>query len=619
MKVGSRRTRAARLSFTLACTALLAACGCRHTSPPGTPVISFHESSGSNVDFASYRVSIDSITLTDTNNNVITPLLSVESVDLVALNGHAELLEAPAVPSGTYKSASVTFDYSVASVWANLNGGAVGAVPLNTKGLGLGAVTVGVTFDPQHQLVVTNNQSVRLAIDFDLAASTSIDASSSPPKVTVRPFVVVSPAPLDATVMRARGLLVTVPSGTSTFVMNMRPLQDLVSALGALHVEVDANTYYNINGVSYSGSAGLSVVNGLTENTIMVAYGTLTDLSGITPSLHATSVYGGASVESPLQDELTGIVGKRSGDTLTIHGANLRSRLGGNSYANNATATLGSNTIVSQDGVNASGLGLQSISVGQQVIISGQGAVDTAGAITMDATAGQVRLASTRLWGTLTSATPSTATFDVLTLGNFPPSGFTFTGTGAGGQDANPAAYQLDTGTIDLSGMATTPAPLLQVDGFVTPFGTAPPDFNATAAVTGAATEQQLVVEWVNGGATAPFTTVGTGGLVVDLANASLGTVHAIRTGPVSLDLKDLPASPLITTVGADQSKLVLAVGNNVISSGVSVFNSIGSFASALSTTFNGTNKIFRLVAVGQYNAAANTFVATRISVALQE
>jgi len=33
----------------------------------------------------------------------------------------------------------------------------------------------------------------------------------------------------------------------------------------------------------------------------------------------------------------------------------------------------------------------------------------------------------------------------------------------------------------------------------------------------------------------------------------------------------------------------------------------------------NGTNKIYRLVAVGQLNAAANTFVASRISVALYE
>src|SRR5207237_735797 len=82
---------------------------------------------------------------------------------------------------------------------------------------------------------------------------------------------------------------------------------------------------------------------------------------------------------------------------------------------------------------------------------------------------------------------------------------------------------------------------------------------------------QRLVVEWINGaGATAPFTSASSSGLVVNLSNAALGTIHEIRTGPAGpantgpgvQDLTLLPASPLITTVGADQSKLQLAIGS---------------------------------------------------------
>ena len=616
MTVGSCRLCAARLLMTLTCAALLAACGGRHTTPPGTPVITLSNSSG---DFATYRVTLDSIALTDTNNNIVTPLLTAESVDLASLGNRVELLEVPAAPSATYKAASITYDYSVVSTFVNVNGQAVVANPANTSGLGVGTVTVPVTFDPKNPLVITAGKGTRLAIDFDLAAGNSVDTSTSPAKIIVRPFVVASPAPLDATVMRARGLFVTAPSGTSTFVMNLRPLQDLVSALGAVTVATDAQTYFNINGVAYSGAPGLAVLSGLQENTIIAAFGTLTNVAGITPSFHATSVYAGASLESPLQDHITGVISKRSGDTLTLRGAALLGRLGTTNYANSATVTVGTGTLLGQDGVNVSGLGLQSISVGQQVDISGQGAVDTSGNVTLDATQGQVRLGSTRLWGTLSSATPSTATLDLLSIGDFGPAGFTFTGTGAAGQDANPAAYVLNTGTLDQS--ATAAGTLLQVDGFVTPFGTAPPDFDASAIATGASTPQQLVVEWANGGSAAPFTTSGSGGLVVNLGDANLGTVHEILTGPMSLDLKDttvVPASPLITTVGADQSKLVLAVGKASLTTGVSVFNSIDGFASALSTTFNGSTKIYRLVATGQYNAAANTFVATRISVALE-
>jgi len=269
----------------------------------------------------------------------------------------------------------------------------------------------------------------------------------------------------------------------------------------------------------------------------------------------------------------------------------------------------------------ASGLTPASISVGQQIDVSGQCSVDSSGNLSLDAatctvlgtaTPCQVRLAPTRIWGTLSSATSGSAVLDVLTFGDFAPAGFNFAGTG--NPAANPAAYAVNTGTLDESSVAA--GTLLQVDGLVTPFGAAPPDFTASAIALGSATEQRLVVEWVNGGATAPFSSASSTGLVVDLGNANLGTIHYIRTGPATLPL---PSGLLITTTGADQSNLQLSIGNSTLSSGISVFSGASAFASALSSTFNGTNKIYRLVAVGQFNSAANTFVASRIGVALHE
>ena len=106
----------------------------------------------------------------------------------------------------------------------------------------------------------------------------------------------------------------------------------------------------------------------------------------------------------------------------------------------------------------------------------------------------------------------------------------------------------------------------------------------------------------------------------MNLADADLGATHEIRTGPAPLDLKSLPASPLITTTGADQSNLQLAIGSATLTSGISVFNSASGFASAVNSDFAaGTNKISRLVAYGQYDSVNNTFVAARISVALHE
>ena len=446
-----------------------------------------------------------------------------------------------------------------------------------------------------------------------------------------------TPAPADATVTRVRGPLVTVQSGSSDYTMNVRPLTDLLTTpYGAVTVSTGAQTYFNINGVAYTGAAGLTAMASLTENTATAAYGTLGDLSGITPGVHATAVYAGTSLESPIVDHISGVVSARSGNTLTVHGATfLTPPVFGTasytaSYANNATVTIGSATVVGEDGVAASGLTPAAISVGQQLDVSGQGSVDSSGNVSLDATACssappcQVRLAPTRIWGTLNSATPGGALLDVLSLGNFAPAGFNFAGTGTAGQDANPSAYALNTGSLDESAIAA--GTLLQVDGIVNAFGSAPPDFTATAITAGTATEQRLVVEWINGAAaTAPFISASSAGLVVDLKNAALGTIHEIRTGPPGpantgpgvRDLTLLPTSPPFTIVGAAQADLRLAIGSATLSTGVSVFNSISGFATALSSTFKGTNKIYRLVAVGQYNTGTNTFVASRISVAL--
>ncbi len=609
--VRTRRSRSARTLTALVWgfTALLAGCGGRSNSAPGTPVITLSDTSG---DFAAYRVMIDSITLTNTSNAIVTPLLTTESVDLAALTDLAELLEAPAVPSGTYKSATLTLDYTSASIWVNVNGQAVAATAVSRTGTAITTAALTITFDPNNPLVITRGESTRLAIDIDLAASNSINTSTTPATVTVRPFPVMTPAPADATLMRARGLLVSAQSGSSDYVMNVRPLTDLTSALGAVTVSTNAQTYFNVNGVAYTGAAGLTAMASLPENTPTAAYGTLGDLSGVTPGFHATAVYVGTSLESPLADHIRGVVSARSGNTLTVRGTSV-TRFGVVTILNNATVTLGSATVVSEDGVAASGLTSLSVSVGQQLDVSGQSTVDASGNLIMDATAGQVRLASTRIWGTLNSATAGSASLDVLSLGNFAPAGFNFAGTGT--PAANPSAYALNTGSLNES--ATAAGTLLQVEGIVNVFGSAPPDFTATAITAGTATEQRLVVEWINGGATAPFISDSSAGLVVDLNNADLGTIHHIRTGPATLDLKTLPASPLITTVGADQTRLQLAIGSASLSTGVSVFNSISGFASALSSTFTGTNKIYRLVAVGQYHSGTNTFVASRISVAL--
>lgn len=605
---------------------LLAGCHSSTVTPPGTPVVTMGNFANSS-DFASYTVSIDSITLTGSDGTLVTPLVTPEVVDLSKLNSITELVEAPAVPSGTYTSGTITVDYTSASVWLNLDGPPAPSTLLSNNGSVPTVYGLPITFDPAHPLVVTAGQSVRLQVSVDSTASTSV-VTTSPAVVKVEPFATMRVASVDSTPLRARGLFVVVPTGSSippgtsgTFIMNLRPFYDLVSALGAVFVNTNAQTYWNIQGLAYTGAAGLSALSKQTENTPLVVYGTLDNLSGVTPTFNATSVYVGSSQESPLAEYLTGVVSARTNDTLTLLGVTFLDPVGNQTYLASTQILIGPNTIISADGVVDPNLTAASVSVGQQIKVSGQAAVDktTGQLLGLDATAGQVRLQSSSAWGTPTAVGSGSVTLDLLTLGSFTMTNFGFAGTGSStGSDADHTAYVVNTGSLDTSAISAG-APAL-ANGLVTPFGSAPPDFTATAIAPGSSTLQTLVVEWINGGSTAPFSSNTAAGLTVNLSDPNLGSVHYIATGPTQLDLKTLSASPLITTVGvADQNNLDLAVGSVSLTTGVSQFASAASFASGVNTAFNGTNKIFRLVAYGQYDAASNTFVASRIHVALEE
>ncbi|MGO9804129.1 MAG: DUF4382 domain-containing protein [Steroidobacteraceae bacterium] len=607
-----------RLLWTACALALglatLAGCHPSDLVTYGTGVVTMYDAGG-DTDFVSYIVSIDSITLTRNDGLVIEPFVTPEIIDLAKLHDLTELVENPAIPIGTYTSLTLLLDYTAPDITVNVNGVVTAATPVDTTGADVLTVSLTVNFDPNNPLVINALECARLAIDLNLAASNTVNFSASPLTVTVQSMITATPAPEDSTVMRARGILVVTQPDMSNYIVNMRPFQDLVSALGALTVNTSATTYFNINGVAYTGAAGLAAMNDLQVSTPVAAYGTLGSFSTITPGFTATAVYAGTSLESPLADYITGVVSARSGDTLTIHGANWLSSLGVlQSYAE-LPVTVDSATVVSEDGVAASGLSPQSISVGQLINVSGVSTLNSSNVVTaLDASSAQVRLQPTPIWGTLNSGAAGSMSLDLLSIADFQPSVFSFIGTGSSAaNDAVAAAYVVDTGTLNESGTAA--GTLLQANGVVAPLGAAPPDFTATAVTAGTALPQQLVVEWDSGGTTAPFSSASSAGLVVNLANPNLSsTIRYIGTGPARTDLKTLPASP--TIVFASGTPLTLAINS---ADTISVFNHVTGFATALASTLNGTNEVYRLVCVGQYSATSNTFTATQVSLNLEQ
>jgi hypothetical protein len=599
----SRLIQCASLGFL----ALIVGCN-KSTIDNGTPTVT---ASATNAHFTSFIVNIDSISMTRDDNNVFTALAAVERVDLAHLTDIGELVESPAIPSGTYKQLAITIDYTTTpEITVDQNGQATALLPVDNTGAALlSTQTVTLNLDPNKPLVITKGKSVRLDLHFDLPASTTVDLANK--LVTVYPFVVASLTPTINPTLRARGGFLAINAGGNYFIINGRPFIDLASSLGAVQINVAPTTYFDINGTAYTGSAGLTALKDAPVNTTIVAYGSLADLSKVTPIFAATEVYAGTSQET--LDHVLGVVAARSGNTLTLRGAELISSLGSESFLNSGTVTLGSSTKVTQDGQpNATGLSLDSISVGQRIDAGGGATtLDSAGnaiiAVDSSGPGGEVRLQSTRLWGTLNSAAAGTADLNLLSIENYSPAAFTFTGTGATA-DATPADYLLDTGSTTVS---AAPGTLLRVDGRVTPFGTAPPDFSASTITPASSTESVLEVEWTGNGTTAPFSSLTSTGLVIDLTNTALGAVHAIETGPTSVDLvTSLPASP---TIVPDPNATNFSLGAGSTFS-IGTFSTYAGWLSSTQTGLNGTNTVRKFVAVGTYNAATNTFSATRMN-----
>jgi hypothetical protein len=628
MTVARARTRSgARTGLRIALcgvTAALAlfatACGNSNVDL-GTPVLTLTDTSG---DFTSYIVTIDNIQATRQDNSVQSLLTTAQTVDLAQLSNVVELLQAPAAITGSYVSVTFTLDYSSARINVNRNGQSEGVSLVDTAGAIPGVITWTVKFDPAHPMVITKGKSSLMALDFDLATSNSVNFNTSPATVTVKPFMVVNAQPVYNKPIRARGLFVDADTNAGTFSMNTRPLHD-VSGLtfGALHVQTNASTYYNINGVTYTGPAGLAAVAKLQENVQIGVVGpptAFTDLTGITPVFAASAVYAGTSLESAIADRVTGVVAARTGDTLTLRSAGLVNRSGAYiTFANSATVTLGNSTIVSQDGVvPPAALTKQAVSVGQHIEVSGDVTMDAAfNPVSLDATVAgaQVRLQPTTLWGSVKTIASGSLSMSLSSIDNLEANEFYFTGTSSSGLDATASTYAVNTGSLDLSSLTT--GGVAKIDGFANAFGAAPPDFNATAVTPDTLAESQLIVEWDNGGAVAPFTSQSAAGIIIDLSNQGLaGTYHVIRTGPELLDIGTKPGLVITTANIADQSSLILGIGN--VASGMSTFTSAAAFSTQVQTTLNGTTRVNKLVAVGHYDASSNTFNASSININVQ-
>ncbi len=586
-------------------------------------------------EFTSYIVKLDSITLTRSDGVVVTALATVETVDLAKLSNIAELWGSATIPNGKYLSAKITLDYTAAKIATMINGAPQLANIVGATGAAVTTVPVVVTFDANNPLVVlptgATTNATRLAFDINLPASGKLNTATSPATLNVNPYLTGGILASDAKPIRIRGPLINSSVVEGTYTVYIRPFYDEVNSLGALTLFNDANTVYAVNGTTLVGTPGLTALSQSSAGvTITAAYTTFqpTTNTALNPAISAGKfntiyVVAGSTLEDGYTQGIEGDVIARSGNNLTLRGATTSFNTGASTYnVLDATVKVGPSTIVTVDGAVAPNLNAASIAVGQHIAARGLYSATAANIVTVDSTGatnintGSVRLLPTEVYGSEISTGAGTLGLNLLNINNWPVSNYNFAGNGAtAAQDSQAANYNIEVGSLPVpAGGAAT---LLWVDGLMTPFGSAPPDFSATSIAAEAAVPASLRVSWSSPtAASQQLTALTAAGFSV---NSSLATYNGgvIRIGSESIDLKSLAISPQIVPSSAAVTLIfapTFALGN--AANGVTAYNGFANFVTQLTTTLN-TTPVQQLEARGTYSRASNTFTATTVDIVL--
>lgn len=626
----------------------------------GTAMVTLTDMPG---DFLSYVVTVDSLQLTRADGTVVETVTTTTPVDFAKLVNLSEIISAPQIPPGSYVSATLTLDYSAASIVVD-NGTADGiSVPVaniyNDTGTALlsSPVTMTLTLPTAKPLIITPRTVANLAFDFNLLATNTVvpvpvttppaavTSSTTAVQVWVNPTLSASLMPDATKQIHVRGPLVSVDTTNNAYTIDVRPFYNSTGMHGQFVVGTTGTTAFTINGTAYSTqSAGIAALNALSAGTLTAAYGSFDVASG---AFTASTVLAGTSVAGSSLDSLEGTVtavtvNSDGTSTLTVtHGSICRAGQDGDhdgdDFSRSVAVTVGPKTAVTEQGQTGS-FSATDISVGQHLQLFGTYS-STSASPTLDASNGSAILMLTPLWGLLQPNTPATfattpftangTQYNGLTLmlqaiDGQPPAAFNFAGTGtSAANDANPAAYTVGVPTaLSITNLNGGPA---RFYGFVTPFGTAkipapPPDFSAVTLVNYANTTAKLLVDWDRPGPTLPFGPLplsATAGLVLSQTTLQSAEHDVIKIGPQSINPSTLSTG---VTLQADAAATMTQFAIAHRSSWK--FESFSSFAdlvTALNSDLNGTTTLLDVFASGPFNSTTGTLSVDQLLIALSD
>jgi hypothetical protein len=168
----------------------------------------------------------------------------------------------------------------------------------------------------------------------------------------------------------------------------------------------------------------------------------------------------------------------------------------------------------------------------------------------------------------------------------------------------------VDTGVLNVSALGLNS--YTRLFGFVTPFGMAPPDFQADTFVDYTDTRAELFIGWGEDGETAPFLPVASpmAGYSVDLTRELRG---AIKLGGPVINVATLAGLKLAPVTSG---YMAFAIGHQR-SHTVENFSSFADFSAALDADLDGTTPALMLVAGGKFDSSGGVFTTGRMLVVL--
>ena len=577
----------------------------------GTVMVALTDADG---DFLNYTVDVTSLTLETANGRVVETLPRSTRINFSEYVDLTELVTVATIPPGTYTAGTISLDYTDAEVFVEAGGESKSALVLDTDGDIVAESTLRIELSNRDRLIVSKGRPAFLQLDFDLAASHTVDIDAMPAEAVSEQFILAEVSPVDEKDIRVRGPLVAVDIDEMSYTVAIRPFYDRDGDFGRVEVTVSDDTEFEVNELMLVGAEGLRALADAAQGTPTVAKGTLNVLER---RFTADLVLAGSSVPGSDRDAVVGNVIKRDGNFLTIRGATIVPSDRRVHFHDDVVVEVGPDTKVVKDGDRTTDLGIDAISVGQRVTIRGNQPTPSTDAlapqILFDATQGAVRMHLTHVSGIVNSIVPGETDITLHSIDRRRVQIFDFTGTGMSeAQDADPDNYTVATGDLTLADFAAG-KPIV-ARGFPAAFGMAPPDFLGRTVIDYTDVRSVLGVGWGVEGSAMPFSSIEPERLLLSNQNGDIDQRHYIKQGPVLIDLTELDSDTTIVPRQSGRLAFYIKSGDSV-----RMYSQFADFANDLGTSLTGGDRARSMHARGKYDAAENVFTAYRIGVHLLE